>query len=248
MKFISVILATMVVAGGTSASAGAKFKPVKLHEGMQTPGIAKLQMMLRMNTRGNFFRYNGGYTGYFGAVTKDSLQKWQRRVGHQPTGWIVIGSSQWNQLRSEVMTFRVPNYIDPQVVGAARQDGWAIDASKSPGMVSVLHYDAAKRKMTVPLSIAASYGGFKADDGKLHVTTNGVFHICMKGGIDFKSTSTGPWRGAPMPWAAFFNCSEGDAFHYDGLNASHGCVHIPSMTAAKFIHDLAYGTTVVVHE
>jgi hypothetical protein len=54
------------------------------------------------------------------------------------------------------------------------------------------------------------------------------------------------YPGAYMRWAACFN--GGQCFHYDGLYASHGCVHIPSITAAKYIHDLPYGTRVVVHE
>jgi hypothetical protein len=54
------------------------------------------------------------------------------------------------------------------------------------------------------------------------------------------------FNNAPMHYAACFN--GGQCLHYDGLFPSHGCIHIPSMTTARYIGSLPIGTTVVVHE
>lgn len=216
------------------------FTPVKLRRGMKTPAVAVLQQYLRLNTHGNFYHASNGFDGAFGPATEAGLKKWQRRDGYRPTGWITIGSSQWNRLRHEVMRFNLPDYLDPQAIGAARQGGWAVDASKSPGMVTVLHFDARKRRMSVTLSIAASYGG--EIHGHPYTTDDGFFHVYADFSVDFYSKK----YDAPMPWAACFN--GGQCLHYDGLFASHGCVHIPSMTAAKYINGLGTGVPVVIHE
>lgn len=248
MKFISlaaVFLAAAVILGSTPAAANPGFTPVKLHAGMNTPGVAVLQQYLRLNQNWNYLRYNGGYTGYFGSITIAGLKGWQRAAGYQPTGWIVIGSSQWNKLRREAMHFQLPRYIDAQTIGAARQSGWAIDASKSPGQVTVLRYNRYKHKMGVALSIAASYGGFI--DGKYRPSTNGLFHIQAEYGVNYVSHSPGePWNGAPMPYATCYY--DGECLHYDPLGPSHGCIHIPSMSAAIYINRLPLGTMVVVHQ
>lgn len=246
-QLISVMTAALAVTLGSVASANAssRFTPVKLRSGMKTPAVAVLQQYLRLNTHGNFYQARNGYDGIFGPGTEAGLKKWQRREGYNPTGWITIGSSQWNRLRHEEMEFRLPDYLDPQAVGAARQNGWAVDASKSPGMVNVLHFDARKRKMTATLSIAASYGGFI--DGKDRPSTNGVFHIFAEHGPDYTAHVPGkPWDGAPMPYATCYN--GGECLHEDGLFVSHGCIHIPSYDAARYINGLPLGTTVVVHE
>lgn len=235
------VLAAFCISSTALAGSPSGFTPVKLHAGTQSPAVAELQMFLRLNTRGNFYKFNGGYTGYFGSVTVTSLKRWQTAFGRKPTGSIVIGSSQWNQLKSEMMQFRLAGYIDPQAIGAARQDGWAVDASKSPSMVNVLHYDAAQRRMSVTLSISAAYAGVIG--GVSYTTDNGVFHIYAEMGPNFVSHE---YNNAPMPYAACFNGSQ--CLHYDGLFPSHGCIHIPSWSAAQYIDRLPIGTTVVVHE
>jgi hypothetical protein len=135
---------------------------------------------------------------------------------------------------------RLPTYLSPQSVKIARQHGWAVDASKLPAMVTVLHYNSATKRVSVTLSIQAAFGGNIG--GVQYSTENGVYRIYLKKGSGFVSTL---YPGAKMAWATFFH--GGEAFHHDGLFPSHGCVHIPSMTAAKYIHDLPMGTTVVVH-
>lgn len=247
MKLITVTATLLTVAAistGGAHAAGQGFVPVRLHEGMTSPGVKVLQKYLRMNRRWNYYKSANGYDSIFGPGTEKGLMGWQQAVGRQPTGWIVIGSSEWNQLRKEALRFRLPSYIDEQSIGAARQNGWAVDASKSPGMVTVLRYGRYGHKMTVALSIAASYGGFI--DGKYRPSTNGVFHIFAAHGYDYTAHVPGqPWDGALMRWAACYN--GGECLHYDPLGASHGCIHIPSLTAAKYIHDLPIGTAVVVH-
>jgi hypothetical protein len=175
-------------------------------------------------------------------MVNTGLKSWQKLAGYPVTGSITVGSRQWNQLRREATVSRLASYISQSAIQAARDESWAIDASKSPGVVSVLHYDRSLRLVVVTLSISAAYGGYKADDGITHSTTDGLFRIQARYPRDFMSQK----YHAPMPWAACFN--GGQCFHYDGLYASHGCVHIPSMPAAKYIHDLPIGTRVVVHE
>jgi peptidoglycan hydrolase-like protein with peptidoglycan-binding domain len=224
-----------------TASTANAFVPVRLQRGSNGQAVVVLQQYLHNSKRGNFYECACGFDGAFGPLTESGLKQWQQKVGRKTTGQVVIGSSEWNQLRTEATTFRPPSYINSGSIYYARQAGWAIDASKHPGMVSVLHYESGSGQMLITLSISASYGGYI--DGAFRPTVDGVGHIYAKEGADFRSSE---WHNAPMPWAAFF--SGGQALHYDPLGASHGCIHIPSMSAAKYIHDLPYETAVVVHE
>ena len=239
MKFISVAVALIAaVCFAQTALAGS---PARLHSGSHGPSVTKLEQYLHANQRMDL--YGGTFDGDFGPMSNAGLKSWQKLAGYHVTGAISVGSRQWNQLRREATVSRLASYISQTAISAARAEGWAVDASKAPGMVSVLHYDSATRLVVVTLSISAAYGGYKSDDGITHSTTDGVFRIGFKGRYDYMSNE---YPGAYMRWAACFN--GGQCFHYDGLYASHGCVHIPSMTAAKYIHDLPYNTTVVVHE
>jgi hypothetical protein len=78
-------------------------------------------------------------------------------------------------------------------------------------MVSVLHYDPSLRLVVVTLDLSAAYGGYKADDGITHSTTDGVFRIYARYGPDFVSRT---YNDSPMPYAACFN--GGQCLHYDG--------------------------------
>jgi hypothetical protein len=214
---------------------------VKLHMGSHGPAVTLLEQSLHANQRMDL--YKGAFDGDFGPMTNSGLKSWQKLAGYPVTGSVTVGSRQWNQLRREATVERLASYISRSAIQAARSQGWAIDASKSPGMVSVLRYDRSLRLVVVTLSISAAYGGYKADDGITHSTTDGVFRIYARFGPDFVSRT---YDNAPMPYAACFN--GGQCLHYDGLYPSHGCIHIPSMTAAKYINSLPIGTTVVVHE
>lgn len=215
--------------------------PAHLQLNSHGRAVTQLEQLLNANQRMDL--YGGTFDGDFGPMVNAGLKSWQKLAGYPATGSITTGSRQWNQLRREAAVERLPAYISQTAVQAARQEGWAIDASKSPGMVSVLRYDPSLKLVVVTLDISAAYGGYKADDGITHQTTDGLFRIQYKGGYDYMSNL---YPGAYMRWAACFN--GGQCFHYDGLYASHGCVHIPTLPAAKYIHDLPYGTRVVVHE
>lgn len=142
----------------------------------------------------------------------------------------------------------LPASIDTRSIAAAKQFGWAIDADKSGHRVRVLHYDRKTGLIAIALSVGASYGAYHRDckTRTSCYTTNGQHSIQRKAGRYYKSrTFPRPNGGAPMPWATFFN--GGQAFHYGSPATSHGCIHIFKMSAAKYIHNLPYGTPVVVH-
>jgi len=239
MKFISVAVALIAaVCFAQTALAGS---PARLHSGSHGPSVTKLEQYLHANQRMDL--YGGTFDGDFGPMSNAGLKSWQKLAGYHVTGAISVGSRQWNQLRREATVSRLASYISQTAISAARAGGWAVDASKAPGVVSVLHYDPATRLVVVTLSISAAYGGYKADDGITHSTTDGAFRIYAEYGPDFVSRT---YDNAPMPYAACFN--GGQCLHYDGLYSSHGCIHIPSMSAARYIDQLPIGTTVVVHE
>jgi hypothetical protein len=240
MKLVSSVAAALFAA---ACLANAAWAGTILHAGSQGTPVTTLQQYLHANQRADM--YAGAIDSAFGPLTKYGLAYWQKHAGYRPSGSIAVGSRQWNQLKSEAVVTRLAGYISRSAINAARQYGWAVDASKSPGMVSVLHYTGGT--VQVALSISAAYGGYKSDDNTVHNTDDGVFRIFAEHDKYYTAHVPGkPWNGAPMPYATCFN--GGDCLHYDGLYPSHGCIHIPSMPAAEYINSLPYGTTVVVHE
>ncbi|HEU5004511.1 MAG TPA: L,D-transpeptidase family protein [Candidatus Saccharimonadales bacterium] len=229
--------ATLVAAICANSSLAAS--PARLQPGSNGSSVTVLQQDLHMNVHADY--YGSAFDGAFGPLTMSGLQRWQKAEGYRPTGWIVVGSSQWNKLRSEATVERLPSYISQTAISAARQSGWAVDASKSPAIVSVLRLNPVTKNVTVALSTPVAYAG--NIDGVQYTTHDGVFHIYAKFGPDFVSRE---YNNAPMPYAACFN--GGQCLHYDGLFPSHGCIHIPSMSYARYINRLPRGTTVVVHE
>jgi hypothetical protein len=212
-----------------------------LERGMSGANVKRLEEYLDNAHRADFYDNPvGGYDRDFGSDVESGLRQWQHATGHAVTGRVQLGSRQWMQLKREATRSRMPHGVDRRAFRAAKHDGWAVDASKDPSRVWVLHYQKSTKQVLVTLSIAASYGDAR---GPQYVTAEGVWHIYRKEGRDYTSTQ---YKGAPMPWATFFH--GGQALHEDPLTTSHGCIHIPSYTAAKYIHDLPYGTAVVVHK
>lgn len=236
MRFIASLAAAMLAAICLAASAMA-VPPARLHVGSNGPVVVRLQNYLHANVRADF--YGGAFDGAFGPLTKSGLQGWQKANGYRSTGSVVIGSSQWNKLRQQATVSRLAGYISQTAINAARSSGWAVDASKSQWRVVILRY-MPESGVHVALSIAASFGG--PIGGVQYRTDDGVFRIYAEFGPDFVSQE----YHAPMAYAACFNGSQ--CLHYDGLFPSHGCIHIPSMSAAQYINRLPIGTTVVVHE
>jgi hypothetical protein len=207
-----------------------------LRAGSSSPAVLQLENYLHSNVQSDY--YKGVLDGIFGRQVNAGLRGWQSAAGYKPTGTITFGSRQWNTLRSQATVTRLAGYISQAAINGTRQTGWAVDASKSPSIVTVLHYVGGIVQATA--SIAASYGDAR---GPLYVTTPGVFTIYAQMGYDFYSRK---YDNAPMHWAACFN--GGQCLHYDPLTTSHGCIHIPSMPLARFIGSLPVGTTVVVHD
>ena len=234
MKFVSLVAALVTTTSFAQAASAAS-----LRDGSHGAAVTQLQQYLHANQRADF--YGGGFDGAFGPATKAGLQRWQAAAGYLPSGSVATGSRQWIQLHREAVISRLAGYISQTAITAARQTGWAVDASKAPSVVSVLRYSGGT--VQVALSISAAYGGYKADDNITHTTYDGTFPIYAEYGADFVSRE---YNNAPMPYAACFN--GGQCLHYDGLFPSHGCIHIPSWSAARYIDSLPIGTTVAVHE
>lgn len=248
MKRILLAAALFSAAVTYVASARAANPVLRLSLGKQSPGVAVLQEYLRLNRRYNFYR-SSTFDGVFGPATLAGLRAWQAASEYQPTGWIVIGSGQWNQLRSEVMQPRLPAGIDIRAIAGARQDGWAIDASKRTHMLYVLRYSRYKHSFSAPLSTPTSFGGCNPDG--CYVTPNGAMPVCRKAGAGEVSHV---YHNAPMPFSLYLQyggkpCDQsGLAVHYDPLGNSHECVHIPSWSLAEYLYqNFPLGALVVVH-
>lgn len=228
-----------------AAPASAASSTLKL--GSTGPSVEVLQKALDRNGQADFFGYPtaGVYTQNFGSVTRQGLQRWQRTTHHQATGSIQVGSSEWKQLMHEALGLNLPAGIDSRAIRAAKHSGVAIDASKHTRLVHVIK---RSRSGALVVSLTAAWR-FGDGVGKNHVLTrDGVWHIYRKGGRHYKSNIF----EVDMPWAAFF--SGGEAFHYSAdfarvgyAHGSGGCANLRSMAAAKYIHGLPIGTTVVIH-
>jgi hypothetical protein len=206
--------------------------------------VTSLEQFLDNSKRSDFYAWTaGGYDNDFGPTVLAGLKHWQAVTHHPVTGTIVVGSSQWQQLKGEATQSRLPKGISKTAVVLAKSTGWAIDSNLSAERTWVLHYQASTHQVLVTLSIASSHAG--VIKGKKYTTYQGVFHIFRKEGPGYRAHTTEDWNNAPMPWATFFD--GGQAFHEDPLTPSHGCIHIPSMAAAKYIHDLPNRTPVVIN-
>jgi hypothetical protein len=131
--------------------------------------------------------------------------------------------------------------VSPYSYNAALYRYWAVDVNKEQDVLRVLWGHRGHVYISDQTAIAT--GGWIG--GVHYVTPDGVFAIYAKGGPNTRVHCRCAWNGAPMPWATYFY--RGDAIHQDGLFPSHGCVHVPSWYLAERIHNLPYGTTVVVH-
>jgi hypothetical protein len=66
----------------------------------------------------------------------------------------IVGSTALGGVQRQSASAGLPSYIDPQSITAARQTGLAVDASKSPAMVTVLRYNRMSHRVSVALSIS----------------------------------------------------------------------------------------------
>jgi hypothetical protein len=212
-----------------------------LRLGTTSTSVRTLQKYLDRSRRGDMFDYAvQQYTDYFGSVTQSGLKRWQTATGNRASGRITVGSAQWLQLKHEATAYWRSTGTTSLARHRARVFGVGIDASKSTGRVNVLRYKRSAKKLYVALSISATFGGYHGS--VFYPTTDGSWSIFREGGPNDHSTE---FNDAPMPWSAYFH--GGEAFHYGSLEASHGCIHIPSMSAAKYIGTLPIGTPVEVH-
>jgi len=236
---LAVGLIGSLVISSVPANAAARTSAVTLSKGDSGFIVAELQSYLGTNSKHDYFHNPGGtFTTYFGEITYTALKQWQRANHLKPSGTITVGSPEWKLLVRQAQLPPIPPNISEISVAAAKLNGWAIDANKSPSVVSVLRYNAATKKLEIPWSSPAAYGDLR---GPQYVTADGVFQIYLKA-VEYYSQA----YSTMMYWVSFFD--GGEALHYDGLWPSHGCVHIAVQLVAETIEQEApLGTTVVVH-
>lgn len=248
MKLVTFIIVALIAFGFCAESVAGYNRT--LQKGSKGPAVTQLQQFLHMNRRADF--YAGAFDGDFGQMTQSGLKQWQKYAGFQASGRLIIGGSQWSQLRREAVVDRLPSGIDPRAIDGAKQDGWSVDASKHTAMLYLLHYEASIHMVAVALSTPTSFGGCNSDG--CFVTPDGAFAACRKAGpnevsSEWKDSAGNP---APMPWAVYMyiggRCS-GAAVHYDPLGSSHECVHVPSMAQAEYINQkIPLGGLIVIHD
>ena len=242
MKLFALLVVAAVLA--PTAWAGNSSGSLALHQGVSSPKVATLQMFLHANQRGDFYTCSCGFDQAFGPLTNAGLRSWQKVAGYPVTGWLSVGSRQWNQLRREATVSRLPAGIDRRSVTGAKRDGWSIDASKTTNMLYLLHYNAAVGQVMVAVSSPTSFAGCNADG--CFTTPEGACPITRKAGVGEISHV---WGGAPMPYAMYIGCGNGGvAVHYDPLSPSHGCIHVPDMSLMAYMNrTVPLGALVVVH-
>jgi hypothetical protein len=237
---VAIMLTAVILIASLMGPALAGASTPKLTLGSTGTQVRHLQQYLDRSMRGDLFDYQTQvYTDYFGATTEAALKQWQQLAGFQPSGRIAIGKIEWQRLKREATAYWRSTGTNARARNAARTHGLAIDANQTTGRVNVLRYDRA-HKLRIVLSIAATFGGYH--DGVFYPTTNGYWSIFREGGPNDHSKE---FHHAPMPWSAYFH--NGEAFHYGNHDASHGCIHIPNIGAAKYIGTLPIGTRVEVH-
>jgi hypothetical protein len=227
-----VLLGFAVVASTPAAAA------VSLEYGVRGSHVRTLQEWLDCSTAGDFFGYYT-YTDYFGEVTRDGLVRWQRSVGSPADGQLTVGNNEWARLQREATSDRCVTGIDPRSVRYSRSEHYAVDISKRQRALRIL------RDGVVTLRADARFGDAR---GSSYITREGGFRIFRKEGADYVSTE----YDVPMPYASFF--SGGQATHYSANfarvgydDASHGCVNLRVMSAARAVNALPLRTVVVVH-
>jgi hypothetical protein len=242
MKSISLLaVAAVAVTVCAQAQAGTILK-----RGSVGPAVTTLQQDLHASTLGDF--YKSGFDTSFGPITETGLKGWQRKTGVHVSGQIEIGSAAWKKLQREATVFRPPPGIDPRSITGARQQGWAIDASKTTNKLYVLRYNAATHRIWVAMSTPTSFGGCNSDG--CFATPDGAFKVYRKAGANEVSHE---WdvdgKPAPMPYSLYLSVGNGGtAVHYDPLGDSHQCVHIPSWSMAQYLYlQFPVGALVVIH-
>jgi peptidoglycan hydrolase-like protein with peptidoglycan-binding domain len=245
-KVLVIVTAVLsgAVASGSPAFASTGNQPT-LAKGATSAAVVTLQQDLGITADGDF-----------GPGTQAAVEAFQLNKGITSDG--VVGRSTWNLLDGGPNNTGLSNVsdfadIDSRSIIYAERYGVAIDAYKLPasstnpsdilGYVRVLKFNSATDQVGIVISTQVAFAG--TIQGVTYTTPNGFYAIQYDGNANTVSHTTGNWNGAPMPYAAFFY--EGDAFHYDSLVASHGCVHIPSMLYAQYINSLGTDVPVVIH-
>lgn len=254
MGGLLVLVAGIVLAMFTHTSS-ASAATAMLKPGSSGTNVMLLQKALDYNRTRDYFAYPaaGIHTRTFGSTTQQGLKRWQHSHGYRATAKIAVGSSEWKQLMREAMSLSMPEGVDPRTVRIAKYGkyGVTVDGSKH---TRVMHVVKRTRSGGVIISLTSRWR-FGDARGPQYVTREGIQHIYRKGGRYYRSHSytQGDGRGALMPYPAFF--SGGEAWHYSAdfaiygySRASHGCANLPTLAAAKYVHDLPMGTAVVIHQ
>jgi len=231
MKLVS-SLAAAFAAVCLAPAALAGTPAVRLHLGSSGPAVVKLQRGLHITA-----------DGVYGPGTQAAVMKLQAVYGLATDG--VVGPATWQAWAKRGAMASVLASFDNRTVDAARRTGWAIELrlNGNAGSTRVLRY--ANGRYSLPVASPSSSAGWAYDQyGVLrHYTTCTGVHYLQRPDPLGQYAFSAVYHHAPMAWARYW-CG-GIAFHQDPLDASHGCVHLPSYADAEYIWHMPYGVQVL---
>jgi len=183
--------------------------------------------------------------GLFGPATRSAVKTFQRGRGLVVDG--IVGKYTWAALGAKSTPKPAPPSnlkklgITQTAINGARATGASLDISKKTHMLYFLRRSGSK--VYISRSSVVSFAGCNPDGCGFN-TLNGVFHVTYKRGPGERSKT---WHNAPMPYAVYFTWT-GYAVHYDPLEPSHGCIHVPNYVMMRFINaTIRPGDLVDVH-
>lgn len=231
MKLISIIVA-MAAAAVIAVPASAGSPNPRLDVGSRGPAVKKLQKGLHIQV-----------DGVFGPGTRAAVVALQARYGLVTDG--VVGPGTWQVWSEKGSMKSVLASFDSRTKAAAKKNGWAIELHLhgNEGSTRVLHYSAGK--WSLPVASPSSSAGWARDKHgvlRYYTTCTGVYYLGKPDPLGINAYSS-EYHHAAMAWARYW-CG-GEAFHQDGLYASHGCVHLPSYADAELIWKLPGGIQVL---
>lgn len=228
------LLLFAVVGLSAYAPSSAQAAPPTLQYGVTSGYVRTLQEALDRNRQRDYFTYSGGYTTYFGSVTKSALTSWEknnsRTTGVKVDGKIVVNSAEWNLLMGQRKA--ATSTIDSRCLTGAR----VLCVSKKDNKVRYI------KNGTVIYILDARFGSAETP------TRNGAYTVYWK-----SRNHVSTLYHTSMPYAMFF--SGGQAVHYSPdfaargyAGASHGCVNIRDRaTIAKIFDEVRTGDKVIVY-
>lgn len=208
----------------TTADAADK---IRLRVGSSGYKVVKLQIALDTNKRRDYFHYKG-YTGYFGSITKEGLNKWKARNGYKANGRITVGGAAWRKLM---------NQSRPVIDSRCKTGKRVACVDLTTNVLRFMRFGEVKK--VIPIR-----------DGKPgYETRQGVYRIYGKERDAFSNLYY-----VPMPYSLKF--SGGQFIHYSAefdrvgytMAGSHGCVNIGDKDVAAWLYSkMRVGDKVVTY-